>query len=316
MKFLFPQALRNTRALACTLFGCIAGVVSLPTKADVFIPHLELTPYQLQSEDGSCFQVNASTHQMLFGTCNDDDPLQKFYVLNEASDTNLNPSPGENVSTRGRIVSAPDFDRMAAGSGGLYLLVARSSGIIYLDTQSTINADENHKWTFISTFLDRDSRGIIAVGSLARYANEGQSFFVSGRRDIIYDRVRYSYDPNKDLIPDVPLPVARKTLTGFGVTDPYPCTNTFFGGDPDPGQVKGCHVLAFPTKSTYGRFFVQVSDGSQCVSRDASSVAAMGGCKALKSAPYADNFPLGATYDYFGPAPATIFRLRPTSYPH
>lgn len=236
-----PSFLHALRRLPAFAAAALSTLCAASARADI-VPHVQLTPYQIVTSNNVCLQGNMNG-VLEKAACDPTNNLQKFYVLNEASDTDvvfqtLYPGNGERV----RIALASTFDT-APTAIGEYNLFTINGDMVSIGMSSTpVGSPAAKTW-----IMTRNPWGpVIAINRLFA-ANENSLFRVAGVRAV-------SYGANGQFI--------EKVVNAFDLTDNVvPCTNGFFGGDPAYGVAKACYInsiLGAQTKyqvrlAVYGR---------------------------------------------------------------
>ena len=237
--------------------SALAGTLSLATgpasaQEVTYIPHPDLTPYQILTADGRCMQAsNMPTTQTgwtpTFGPCEYWNNLQKFYVINVASVTDWSSGPA-------RFVLASTLD-MNPGGGFSFLGTgsgpsSMSSGTPILD--SARNGDQSESgptwWSVFGSSEPREYRHV---------ATENEVFVITGAsRKVMYGTAG---TPNVTyrVVPTNPNPTTEHT--------PVRCDNATFG-DPNYGVVKDCWLeTVVPTKPV--RFLFGEAITKQCMDK-------------------------------------------------
>lgn len=246
------QALRRLPAFAAAALStlCVASA-----RADI-VPHVQLTPYNIVTSQNKCVQVRSSMIGALdLVTCNPNDNLQKFYVLDNASDTDVVFQTLPAAGARVRIALASTFDTVPT-TRGQYNLLAIDGSIVVLDTASVPGGSPPAR-TWIMT---RNPVGASPTINRLWAANESTSFRVVGERTV-------SYGANGRFI--------EKVVNAFNMPDnAVPCSNAFFGGDPIVNVYKACYINSLAGAQTKFQVRLAVYGRSyDCVATYSTSLA-------------------------------------------
>jgi len=276
MTVLFTPVLRSSAARSAVAAACLSTLAAASPGAS-YVPHVQLTPYQVVNSQNLCLQTNANGGALQAAACDSANNQQKFYVLNETADSEVIFQTQVPVTggLRVRLVLASTFDTVPT-TVGQYNLIASSGSSIVVDTQTTPNADLAHKWQ-----LTRALGYPIFINYLWA-ANENSQFRVAGVRNI-------AYGANGQYI--------QKNINGLSYPDnKISCTNAFFGGDPAYGVPKACYITEPIVALT--KFQVRIANlanPTMCIGSSSNAVF---------SAPCTQQ----------DPTPQT-FTFKPTSYP-
>jgi len=273
---LYHRTTLAASALVATTLSFAAG----PASAETYVPHADLTPYQIVSDVGTCFQASnmptpnwgwpAGTGWSLgLAACDSTNNLQKFYVLQATSVTDLvPPAPGEHGNVRIFLAAAMDVGGPLQGSSfpGYSFLVSYSTS----GTPITNTADPHYT----------SSWGINSAAPVEwrQVADENQYFAITGSSATV------AYGSS------IGASVWKTFDTGSSRYMEVACSNSTFG-DPQVGVPKHCFLQSTPPDSKPAG--VRFGDLMYCLVRRDSGVDALGECSRSES----------------------VWTLRPTGYP-
>lgn len=201
--------------------ACLSMLLAASARAD-YVPHVELVPYQIVNSQNQCVQLNQGIALSL-AACDSANNLQKFYVLNESSDTGVvfqTQTDGGGAVVR--IAPASSFDAVPAPIGA-YNLVNSNGGLGVGVALATPVAPWQFRWRMTR------SNPFPFVGK-AWAANENATFRITGLRTIYYGANDRWIQKTVD------------ATSTYATNDQIPCTNAYFGGDPIYGVVKACYI--------------------------------------------------------------------------
>jgi hypothetical protein len=266
-----PRATAIAAASLCWLFAAPANAA--------FVPHPELTPYQIANDDNHCVQAQSiGGGPLTMAPCDAANNLQKFYLLNNGSDSDVVlQSVNSFPSVSARIVMAAALDSVPSPSGAYNLLNLVNVNTISIGS-NLAHAAPAQVW--------RVSRAPVVTTALVFAAYEKpyqlkDYFKLAGKRSVYY-----GLDGRwikKDVTAD---------LAG---TNTFACVSSFFGGDPNPEVPNICYYGA-PAPVAYTKLMVNIAnsgDLESCMGYDGALV-----------------HPVACA-----PVPRQIFTFRPTSYP-
>lgn len=214
---------RDPKKAIAALMAGIGLACASSAQAAPFNPSPDRTPYQVVSNDGRCLQANpGELPRLSLANCNPGENMQKFYVLQDATDADLSLDALGGDDSIARVVLAPTLDA-ATSAATKYQFVGLSGSYRWASlSEPTGSATDSQRWQIVRYSSQFDN-------SLKVVAAENSTFHVASRQTVYYG---------------IPGKLIEKSVQAFSFVKDFPCTNAFFGSDPAPGIVKGCYVSA------------------------------------------------------------------------